>query len=75
MTNSHIPTTDPYDHLQVEDKVKHPNFGEGQILQRSGVGDDTKFLVAFTEEGERKLLAKYAKLKKIRPTSKKEEEK
>lgn len=58
---------DPYESLQVEDHVKHPKFGEGQIIQRSGSGEQTKFLVAFNEEGEKLLLGRYAKLKKIRP--------
>ncbi|HUT25709.1 MAG TPA: hypothetical protein VM492_15320 [Sumerlaeia bacterium] len=58
---------DHYDSFQVEDRVKHPKFGEGQILQRNGFGDQTKLLVAFNEEGEKLLLAKYAKLRKIRP--------
>lgn len=61
--------TSDYDSLQVEDRVKHPTFGEGLILQRSGEGDDTKLLVAFQEEGEKKLLARYAQLKKIRPVT------
>lgn len=60
-------TTDPYEQLQAGDAVKHPKFGEGQILHRTGSGDDTKFVVSFAEEGEKRLLACYAQLKKIRP--------
>jgi hypothetical protein len=58
---------DPYDQFQPEDRVKHPVFGEGQILERRGSGKDTKLLVRFTEEGEKRLMAAHAKLKKIRP--------
>lgn len=68
------PNSSPYDNFQVEDHVKHPAFGEGIILHRSGIGDATKLLVAFNEEGEKKLLAKYAKLKKVRPVTAPEEE-
>ena len=60
-------TTDPYEQLQAGDAVKHPKFGEGQILHRTGSGDDTKFVVSFAEEGEKRLLARYAQLKKVRP--------
>ena len=58
---------DPYDQFQPEDRVKHPVFGEGQILERRGSGKDTKLLVRFAEEGEKRLMAVHAKLKKIRP--------
>jgi DNA helicase-2/ATP-dependent DNA helicase PcrA len=65
---------DSYESFQVEDRVKHPKFGEGQILQRSGFGDQTKLLVAFGEEGEKLLLAKYAKLRRVRPIETEEPE-
>ncbi|MFP4381064.1 MAG: hypothetical protein ACLFUS_11240 [Candidatus Sumerlaeia bacterium] len=54
-----------FDDLQVGDHVTHPKFGEGQIMQRTGAGEDTKLVITFAEEGEKKLMAKYAKLKKI----------
>jgi DNA helicase-2/ATP-dependent DNA helicase PcrA len=60
-------TNDPYGQFQEGDHVKHPKFGEGQILHRTGSGEDTKFVVSFAEEGEMRLMAKYAKLKKVRP--------
>lgn len=59
-------TADPHEQFQLGDYVKHPKFGEGQILQRTGSGEDTKFVVSFSEEGEKRLLAAFAKLKKIR---------
>ena len=67
MTSETSETTDPYEQFQPGDCVKHPAFGEGQILYRNGSGDDTKLVVSFAGEGERRLLARYAKLKKIRP--------
>jgi PcrA/UvrD tudor domain len=60
-------TTDPYEQIQPGDHVKHAKFGQGQILHRTGSGDETKLVVSFAEEGEKRLLAKYAKLKKVRP--------
>jgi hypothetical protein len=58
--------TDPYEQFQPGDHVKHAKFGEGQIQYRTGSGDDTKLVVSFAEEGEKRLLAKYANLKKSR---------
>ena len=59
--------TDPYAVFEKGDRVTHPKFGEGQIIQRANSGDETKFLVAFVEEGEKLLMARYAKLKRIEP--------
>ncbi|NQU42886.1 hypothetical protein HQ520_06340 [bacterium] len=59
--------TNTFTDLQVGDRVKHSKFGEGQIMQRSGFGDETKLVVTFAEEGEKRLLAKYAGLKRIQP--------
>jgi len=60
-------TIDPYEAIQPGDHVKHSKFGQGQVLHRTGSGDETKLVVSFAEEGEKRLLAKYAKLKKMRP--------
>jgi len=60
-------TTDPYDIFQPSDCVRHPKFGEGLILSRSGSGEDTKLVVSFAEEGEKRLLAAKANLKRVRP--------
>lgn len=62
-----VAVTDPFEQFQPGDCVRHPKFGDGQILHRTGGGDDTKLVISFTEEGEKRLLASYAKLKKIRP--------
>ena len=67
MSNDNQMETDPYGVFQAGDKVRHPKFGEGQIIQRSGTGDNTKFVVKFVEEGEKRLLACFAKLKRIQP--------
>ncbi len=65
---------DPYATLQKGDHVKHPKFGEGTIIDRIGTGDATKLIVKFVDEGERRLLARYAKLKKLQPIETEETE-
>lgn len=67
MTPEKQDAVDPFEQFQPGDYVKHPKFGNGQILQKIGTFDDTKLVVSFSEEGEKKLMASYAKLKKIRP--------
>jgi DNA helicase II / ATP-dependent DNA helicase PcrA len=53
------------------DKVKHPKFGQGTVTMKLGDGENAKVIVKFgSEVGEKKLLLKYAKLRKVgeRPT-------
>lgn len=45
--------------------VEHEKFGKGTVLQVEKVGDDTKLTIKFHNEGERKILLKYAKLKNL----------
>jgi hypothetical protein len=57
--------------IDIGDKVRHPKFGQGTVMSKSGEGDSFKVVVKFPADvGEKKLVAKYAKLKKIddRPT-------
>lgn len=54
------------DEIEIGDQVKHPRFGIGTILYKSGNGDRTKAIVVFAEEGQKKLLLKHAKLKKVK---------
>ena len=42
--------------------VIHPTFGRGQILERSGSGPDTRFLIAFQSGAKKKVVVKYAHL-------------
>lgn len=51
--------------FEVGDQVKHPKWGVGNILFKSGTGDHAKVVVVFPEEGQKKLLVKKAKLKKV----------
>ncbi len=53
-------------HFAVGDKVDHPKFGKGKITAVYGEGEKMKVLVDFGKEvGERKLLVKLARLKKV----------
>ena len=47
------------------DRVKHLNFGEGEILSVKSMGADTLYEIMFDTVGTKKLMATYAKLKKI----------
>ncbi len=44
------------------EKVKHPKFGEGQVLAVAGVGDRQEVTVHFPSVGTKKLLVKFANL-------------
>ncbi len=44
--------------------VEHPKYGMGTILRREGEGDDAKIVVHFQRHGMKKLVEKYAGLKK-----------
>lgn len=49
----------------VGSKVIHPQFGNGVILQKDGLGDDTKLTVFFKNNGKKRLALKYTSLKAI----------
>lgn len=49
----------------VGEKVKHMTFGEGMILSAVPMGNDTMLEVAFDKVGTKKIMANFAKLKKI----------
>jgi DNA helicase-2/ATP-dependent DNA helicase PcrA len=44
--------------------VEHPKYGTGTIVRREGEGDDAKLVVIFQRYGMKKLVEKYAGLKK-----------
>lgn len=48
--------------LQVGTRVIHSHWGEGQIIQREGFGENLKLIVVFKGGSKKKLLAKYADL-------------
>ena len=46
-------------------KVEHPVFGRGVILNSSGTGDEEQVTIAFDGEGIKKLQVSFAKLQKV----------
>ncbi len=46
------------------ERVAHATFGSGTVIQVSGFGPDLKVTVRFDEVGEKRLLARYARLER-----------
>lgn len=51
--------------FSVGDRVRHITFGEGTMLSTRPMGADVLYEIAFDNAGTKKLMATYAKLKKI----------
>ena len=51
--------------LEAGDRVFHANFGEGDVISVKRMGADWLYEVVFDKVGTKKLMASYAKLKKI----------
>ena len=47
------------------DRVRHITFGEGEILSAKPMGADTLYEIVFDKVGTKKLMATYARLKKV----------
>lgn len=75
MAKSKELTPDQWDQIEIGDQVKHHKWGVGTVLFRSGNGDFAKAIVVFPEEGQKKLMLKFAKLEKVGSTSLKSVEK
>lgn len=60
-----VSETAPSDKLAAGDRVKHMTFGEGTVLSAKPMGSDILYEIAFDSAGTKKLMATYAKLKKI----------
>ncbi len=58
-------TSAPSNGFKVGDRVQHPTFGEGQILQVKESGPDQELTVMFKSHGTKRLLASMARLEKI----------
>jgi DNA helicase-2/ATP-dependent DNA helicase PcrA len=43
-------------------RVRHPQFGVGTVLSVDGGGDDAKVVVRFASVGQKKLMARFARL-------------
>jgi DNA helicase-2/ATP-dependent DNA helicase PcrA len=51
--------------FNIGDKVTHSKWGEGLVVSVKGTGDDAEISVAFPDQGIKKLIAKYAPIKKV----------
>ncbi|MEE1233100.1 MAG: 3'-5' exonuclease, partial [Phocaeicola sp.] len=51
--------------LQVGDKIAHERFGQGEVLKIEETGENCKATVRFQHAGEKQLLLKFARFKKI----------
>lgn len=51
--------------VEVGDKLRHAKFGDGVAVAGSGSGEELQVTVAFPDVGVKKLLWKYAPMKKI----------
>ena len=58
-------TITTFDDFKVGDLVEHSIFGEGKIMALSGSGENQRVGVAFKDGLKKKLIVKFAKLKKI----------
>ncbi len=45
-------------------RVRHPKYGEGQVVRREGDGEEAKLTVTFAQHGVKKLVEKFAKLER-----------
>ncbi len=57
--------TAPATELVPGDRVRHLTFGDGEIISAKKIAADTLYEVMFDKVGTKKLMATYAKLKKI----------
>ncbi len=46
-------------------RVRHPKYGEGQVVRREGDGEEVKLTVSFAQHGVKKLVEKFAKLERL----------
>ena len=58
-------TITTFDDFKVGDLVEHAIFGEGKIMALSGSGENQRVGVAFKDGLKKKLIVKFAKLKKM----------
>jgi DNA helicase-2/ATP-dependent DNA helicase PcrA len=53
--------------FQVGDRVSHPEFGDGLVLESKGSGELASLLVSFDDKVKRKLAVRFAKLTLLVP--------
>ena len=47
--------------------VRHPEFGDGLILESRGGGESASVLVSFPDKSQRRLMVKFARLSRLEP--------
>ena len=60
-----VRTVTDFDDFQVGDNVEHSIFGVGKIMALSGSGENQRVGVVFSDGTRKKLIVKFANLKKI----------
>ena len=60
-----VRTVTDFDDFQVGDNVEHSIFGAGKIMALSGIGENQRVGVVFNDGTRKKLIVKFANLKKI----------
>lgn len=65
-------TSKEWGDIGIGDQVKHAKWGTGTVLFTSGAGDQAKAIIVFPEEGQKKVMLKYAGLKKVGSATKSE---
>jgi superfamily I DNA/RNA helicase len=60
-----VPTTGGATGLKKGQRVMHAKYGEGTVLVREGESEDAKLTVLFARHGVKKLMEKFANLKRI----------
>ena len=60
-----VPATNGASGLKKGQRVMHAKYGDGTVLVREGDGEDAKLTVLFARHGVKKLMEKFANLKKI----------
>ena len=58
-------TVTDFDDFQVGDNVEHSIFGAGKIMALSGTGENQRVGVVFNDGTRKKLIVKFANLKKL----------
>ena len=59
-----VPSSNSATNLRKGQRVRHAKYGEGTILMREGDGEDAKLTVLFSQHGMKKLMEKFANLRK-----------
>ncbi|HEX3113225.1 MAG TPA: hypothetical protein VHU20_08155 [Candidatus Eisenbacteria bacterium] len=55
------------DEFRVGEWVRHPEFGDGLVLEARGSGESHSVLVSFPDNSRRRLMVKFARLSKVEP--------